>query len=194
VEREDDEPTFRLLFVCTGNICRSPYAQWRLKSLLAERKLQTVVVASAGTAALPGHVMSKPMLRRLAEGGVDASEFRSQALTHTSIEASDLILTATRDHRRAVSGLVPSSATRVFTLLQFRRLLRQAAVVQKVPTRPVTLQVLVARANDARGKAGASTSDDDIPDPWRKSRRTYKRACALIDEAVDEIANHLTDR
>jgi len=180
-----------ILFVCTGNVCRSPYLEWGLRGALVSTGSPVVHVASAGVAPLAGHPMSRFFLERLGSRGIDASEFRARALNERQIDQADIVLTATRAHRQFVVRRLTSAATRTFTVLQFARLLRAfPAPPGGVPDLPT----LAARAHAARGSAGASTEHDDIRDPWRRSRRVHLKAARQMDEVLEEILEHLIPR
>ena len=174
-----------VLFVCTGNICRSPYLERRFRAALAVHAVDGIVAASAGTHALVGHPISKPLAARLTSSGVDATSHGARQLTTADVRQAGLILTATRDHRRLIARMDEDVAARTFTVRQFVRLLRAA------PDSTASLEALIDAANGARGQAGASTSDDDIEDPWRRSRRVYARVAQSMDEVVDELVDHL---
>jgi protein-tyrosine phosphatase len=177
-----------ILFVCTGNVCRSPYLEWALRGALQSAGGPAIRLESGGVAPLVGDPMSGYFLDRLMSRGIDASEFRARALTERMLGRADLVLTVSRAHRRHVVRQLPAVATRTFTVLQFSRLLRASSAGRG--DRP-GVPGLVALAHDARGTAGASTEHDDIEDPWQSSRRVHLRAAAKMDEALEEILERL---
>jgi len=88
----------RILFVCTGNTCRSPMAAGIFRSLAkAHPTLRNVVVESAGIGALPDHPASAAAVEVM-KGIWDISGHRSQTLGHAHLERSDLVLTMSQDH------------------------------------------------------------------------------------------------
>src|SRR5688572_26407193 len=111
----------RLLFVCTGNLCRSQVAAG-----LAEAWVQRVPgadaglvqVRSAGTQAPAGEPMEPRSAATLARLGGDPAGRRAVALTEELAAGADLVLTMTRRHRRAVLELSPRGLRRTFTLLE----------------------------------------------------------------------------
>lgn len=107
----------RVLFVCTGNICRSPLAEVLLKRALAERGLDDVGVASAGTGAWDGAPASEGAYLVALERGLDLSSHRARLLTREIVEDTDLILTMARHHRARVHEL--GGEGRVFVLGEF---------------------------------------------------------------------------
>ncbi len=112
----------RILFVCTGNICRSPMAEGLFRALVQTRKLDgKFEAASAGTSAGRGQTPSIEAVRVLRkEEGVDISRQRSQPVTEALIEESAAIFTMTRDHRDILETLFPAAAGKVFLLREFK--------------------------------------------------------------------------
>ena len=93
-----------VLFVCTGNICRSPLAASLLERGLQERSME-VAVASAGTGAWDGAPASEGAYLVGLERGLDLSGHRARLLTRELVERADLILTMARHHRARVDEL-----------------------------------------------------------------------------------------
>ena len=93
-----------VLFVCTGNICRSPLAASLLEHALKARALE-VTVASAGTGAWDGAPASEGAYLVGLEQGLDLSGHRARLLTRELVERADLILTMARHHRARVDEL-----------------------------------------------------------------------------------------
>jgi protein-tyrosine-phosphatase len=95
----------RVLFVCTGNICRSPLAETLLKRALHERNVAEVTVESAGTGAWDGAPASEGAYLVALERGLDLSGHRARLLTREIVEDASLILTMARHHRARVHEL-----------------------------------------------------------------------------------------
>jgi protein-tyrosine-phosphatase len=87
-----------LLFVCTGNTCRSPMAEAMARAMVAERGLADVSVSSAGTSAWDGAPASDPALLVAMEHGMDITGHRSRVLSREIVERADLILTMGPHH------------------------------------------------------------------------------------------------
>ena len=112
VEDTDGEP-FRVLFVCTGNTCRSPMAEVVFRDLVDSRGWTNVEVASAGVFASPGAPASRGALDAVQRRGLDLEHHRARLLDVDLAEAADLILTMTAGHRDALEqmGLGVRAAT-----------------------------------------------------------------------------------
>ena len=103
-----------VLFICTGNICRSPMAEGLLRQMSAGR----VEVVSAGLGAGRGQQPSAHAIRVLKEEGIDISEIRSQPVSAHLLEKADHIFTMTRDHLDMLLLLFPEMAAKA-RLLHF---------------------------------------------------------------------------
>ncbi|MFP6768573.1 MAG: Sua5/YciO/YrdC/YwlC family protein [Planctomycetaceae bacterium] len=110
-----------IVFVCTGNTCRSPMAEALFRKLLVQR-LQCrdgeliergFLVASAGVAAYGGSPVSPGAAQSLRERGVDFSSHVSQPLTGDLAAQADHLVTMTRGHRESVLRLWPETASRI---------------------------------------------------------------------------------
>lgn len=108
-----------VLFVCTGNICRSPLAAALLERALQARGLSEVTVTSAGTGAWDGAPASEGAYLVGLERGLDLSGHRARLLSREVVEEADLILTMARHHRARVDEL--GGEGRVFVLGEYAR-------------------------------------------------------------------------
>jgi protein-tyrosine-phosphatase len=97
--------TFNLLFVCTGNTCRSPMAEALARAALADRGWTGVEVASAGVAALPGSPVSREVPVVLAEEGVDMHDHGANELTPERVAWADGIFVMSPHHAAAVEAM-----------------------------------------------------------------------------------------
>jgi protein-tyrosine phosphatase len=113
-----------VLFVCTGNTCRSPMAETLFRELVAERfgcradeiERHGVVVASAGIAAWGGGKASTGALEAMRERGADLSGHESQPLTENLARQADMIWTMTASHRANILAQFPEVGGRVAML------------------------------------------------------------------------------
>ncbi len=123
----------KILFVCTGNTCRSPVAEVLLKSELAGTSLPfDVEVSSAGLSAVPGEKASEPVRRLFGANNPGLNKHLSRSLDYDLIDDSDMILVMTNDHRRELLARFPRAANKTFLLKEFAEL-NQEAVDLKDP-------------------------------------------------------------
>jgi len=120
ITQEDVDRTVRtktVLFVCTGNSCRSVMAEYLLRDMLKER--DDVQAFSAGTSVFIQSMASAETISVLRKQGLDASGHQSQPLNSILLHKADLILVMTRTHRQQVLERVPSVENRVYLLREF---------------------------------------------------------------------------
>lgn len=109
--------TKRLLFVCTGNICRSPMAEYLLREKLGGRRDWTV--ESAGVSAVAGIPASVEAVQALRACGIDLRRHRSQPLRRECIDAATLVVVMTRSHRDQLLALFPDALEKLYLLRAF---------------------------------------------------------------------------
>jgi glycine hydroxymethyltransferase len=106
-----------VLFVCTGNICRSPIAEGLFRRLTGNRK--DIEVASAGVHAVRGQPPSLYAVEVCAEEGTNISDLRSQPLTGALVDQATHIFAMTGAHLETIQTLYPQSAEKTFLLREF---------------------------------------------------------------------------
>jgi protein-tyrosine phosphatase len=109
----------RILFVCTGNTCRSPIAEKIFRKIIAEEGLsESIEIQSAGTFAYNGVTASSNALRVLESKGI-TEPHTSQIVTPELMEWSTLILTMTRSHKASLLQAYPHMAEKIYTLKEY---------------------------------------------------------------------------
>src|SRR6202035_4949264 len=106
-----------VLFVCTGNICRSPIAEGLFRRLIGNRK--DIEVASAGVHAVRGQPPSLYAVQVCEADGVNISDLRSQPLTSDLVERATHIFAMTGAHLETIHMLFPHGAEKTFLLREF---------------------------------------------------------------------------
>jgi protein-tyrosine phosphatase len=162
-----------------------------LRNALAGAGASTIRIASAGTTAIEGMPVALPMQDILRSRDLDPTDFRSRQLTSSMLARADIVITAERSHRRWVTRLLPDVTTRTFTLIQTARLLSAPRVGLDVAPAGGSVAELVRQLDASRGHGGAGTAEDDIEDPWGRSRRVYRRSVARMDPPLAQLARFL---
>ncbi|WP_187977889.1 low molecular weight phosphatase family protein [Mycetocola sp. JXN-3] len=191
-----------ILVVCTGNICRSPYAERALQALADRIAPGTFSVTSAGTRAVVGRGMESGSARILTEHGIPTDGPVARQLTADMVTGADLVLGLAREHRAEVLDLVPGALRRTFTLREFARLLascmaapssadvQAAASADTIPDRWRALTPLALRhRTDAKA---ADPADDDVLDPYGLDDTAFRIMAAQIDAALVPLLDTLT--
>lgn len=193
-----------ILIVCTGNICRSPFIERLLTHELDQRRPgseSAFIVRSAGTAALVGSSMDPQAAAQLVARGGDPSGFRAQDLTPGLIVESDLVLTATREHRGKVALMSPASLRRVFTFRDFADLVdgfdRAGETVTATDPVPATLtqdwvRQVTEKAAARRGLKPPLAPDlADIVDPYRREDEVFVTMAQQVVDAMPAVVRTL---
>lgn len=107
----------RILFVCTGNSCRSPMAEIYFNALMKQRGRDDISAVSAGLCAVNGWTVSNQAHEVMRRFGLDASGFRSTAFTAQLAGECDMIIGMSASHVMAIKKSCPEIAGRVSLLL-----------------------------------------------------------------------------
>lgn len=110
-------PPRQLLFVCTGNVCRSPIAEYLLRQHLGPHSGWQV--RSAGLSAANGLAASAEAIEVLGEKNIDLAPHRSRALTREMIDKADLVVVMTSSQARELGRRFPEAGERVRLLTSF---------------------------------------------------------------------------
>jgi len=183
------------LFVCTGNVCRSPFAEILTRHLLAERLGEggaaEFTVRSAGTLAVIGAGIDDLTRAELAPWGLDgaaADGVVAHQLDARAARSADLILTAARRHRSLVVELAPTALPKTFCVREFARILG-GADTGELPNDPIErAEAMVRLAGRTRGLLSyASEESDAVIDPIGGPPALHHRAAGQITDAVVDL-------
>ncbi|HHZ02538.1 MAG TPA: low molecular weight protein arginine phosphatase [Tissierellia bacterium] len=153
-----------ILFVCTGNTCRSPMAEGIFKNMLKENNIEGINVSSAGISVFPGETANEKSISALKEMGIDIRDHRARQLTD-EIMNTDLILTMTLNHKRIIEDYYKhrkEKLPKIYTLKEF------AAKISG--EKPLKL---------------------DIDDPYGRSHHVYKKTRDEIIEDLKKILKNI---
>jgi protein-tyrosine phosphatase len=178
---------FSILFVCTGNICRSAMAERLLVSRLDTVGGRSVSVTSAGTRAVVGRPMSSQTRPRLRALGGDPDGFVATPLTEARIASADLILGMAAEHAERVLALDPGAFSRTFLLTEFVRAIETFGEVPE-PSDPGRWRLLADLATEARRRGLVpARDDDDVADPYGRDDEAFDSMVRRLVPAVDAI-------
>jgi protein-tyrosine phosphatase len=155
---------YRVLFVCSGNICRSPMAEVVARHLLADAGLtKRVEVDSAGTGGWHvGEGADRRTVRALADHGYDGSGHRAREFEPDWFVERDLILVADRGHVRQLRAWAPDDAARD--------------------------RIRLLRSFDADAVAAGT---EEVDDPWYGGAADFERCLAEVEQACSGLVNWL---
>jgi protein-tyrosine-phosphatase len=114
--KREDQGRFKVLFVCTGNTCRSPMAEGILRKLLEDKGVEGLQVSSAGTYALRNAPASLFAMEIASDRSVDLSRHRSRQLTQEMTGKADLILAMSKEHLDFIGRIDRKAGGKAFLL------------------------------------------------------------------------------
>jgi protein-tyrosine phosphatase len=174
---------FRILTVCTGNICRSPLAERLLQHGLDQLAPGAYRVDSAGTGALVGAAMEPHIEGFVRVLGASADNFSARQLTAAILAEQDLVLALTRRHRSRIMELHPGMLKKAFTLRELARLLPQVQTHRGAAPRE-RWEAVIPLALRARSLHGHNPEEDDVVDPYGRGDDVYEQTRREIMPAV----------
>ncbi|MGY1856600.1 arsenate reductase/protein-tyrosine-phosphatase family protein [Modestobacter sp. SYSU DS0290] len=185
---QPSDAVFSVLFVCTGNICRSALAERLARAYLTEALgdgAAAVSVASAGTQAVVGSGVHPDSALVLAGLGGDPTGFTARQLRDDMAAGADLVLTLTRTHRRAALQLAPRALSRTFTLREAADLAELVDPDVELPgdTHAERCRALVTALAAARSRR-SSSDRDDIADPIGRPLEFHQQVGEEIAQAL----------
>lgn len=170
VHRPEPQPP-SVLFVCTGNVCRSPFAEHLLRV-----RLPGIHTLSRGVFALEGSAMESQMAGELSVRGVDPQGFRARQVSAADLEA-ELILTMSRRQRAYLLDEFPAAARRIGHMGHVPELARMASENPDSSLKEIT----------SAWTRRAIPAGLDVPDPYGKDAAQAARTAALLTERVEQL-------
>ncbi|CAN5576337.1 hypothetical protein BH24ACT26_BH24ACT26_13700 [soil metagenome] len=181
---------FEILFVCTGNRCRSPIAEGQLRRLAAGLPVE---VGSVGLLDLGSAPALPEVLEVAHSAGLDLNAHRARYLNDVDLSEVDLVVGLERSHVAAavVEANVPYERT--FTLKEIVRLLSRVRPPDE--SEPVArARAMVARAHEQRGAEQGFVPGEDIEDPFGGQRAAYVEMAQTVAELCAALVEGLFGR
>ena len=154
----------KILFVCLGNICRSPAAEGIFKKKIKDRELENLfVVDSAGTGGWHvGNLADRRMREAALTRGIELTS-RSRKIDHNDLYEFDHILVMDKDNLNAVKSLIKDN------------------------TYPINSKIKLILSYSKKSQL------DEVPDPYYGGQNGFENVLDLLDDAIDELIDSLID-
>lgn len=204
---KDVKKVKRVLFVCTGNTCRSPMAE----AILNEKGSGEFEARSAGVFAEKGQEAHPHAIAALKKKGIRLTH-ESKPLTRSLVDWADLILTMTESHKAQVHHRFPEAHDKIFTLKEYVADPEEKKVWEELQKAHVELEVKRAQIRQERKDGNAKEKDApspaenqlapelekvrklekkletlDISDPFGSDEETYQNVLAELEDAIDRL-------
>ena len=178
----------RVLFICTGNICRSPMGELLFRTYTQGTSLE---IGSAGTHSLVGHGIDPSSKALMYAVGIDSSQFRSTQLTQDIADNSDLILCFEPEQRHNIVVIAPTALPYTFTLTDFSNMCAYCAQHNMITgvTIQERLQSVIDQSMQIRPMLPPSAT---IPDPYRKNFEAFRSAARATNDAIRNILRSIS--
>ena len=154
----------KILFVCLGNICRSPAAEGIFKKKIKDRELENLfVVDSAGTGGWHvGNLADRRMREAALSRGIELTS-RSRKIDYNDLYEFDHILVMDKDNLNAVKSLIKDN------------------------TYPINSKIKLILSYSKKSQL------DEVPDPYYGGQNGFEKVLDLLDDAIDELIDSLID-
>lgn len=187
----------RILFLCTGNTCRSPMAEAFLKRLAHEKGL-ILAVRSAGISTIDGLPVSANSRHALSRRGIQ-HHGSSVAMNEEALHWADLILTMTAGHKREVMRHYPDVTDKLFTLKEYayidETLQNQLKELETIYTELQMQQALGQPIDEGKRRRAQQLEmampSFDVADPFGGSQSIYDACADELEDAIFKLVDKL---
>ncbi|HEX2050672.1 MAG TPA: hypothetical protein VHJ34_08585 [Actinomycetota bacterium] len=179
---------FAIVFVCTGNQCRSAMAEAFVRAAAAGAPVD---VSSAGTLGIDGAPSPRHTVAAMAELGVDLSAHRSRGVQGAGLERADLVVGFELAHAAAAVVEGGAAPERVFGLVELVELLD--GVAEPAEREPVARARALVRAAHARRRMVRRVGGEEVADPIGRTAQVHRDTAARVGTLCDRLVGRLFD-
>ena len=183
----------RILFVCTGNMCRSPMAEGLARAFI-DREYPEMrgrfSFSSAGIAAVDGNGATPEAVKVMMEKGIDIGGHRARSVTRGMVAASDLVLTMEEMQRLEVASLAGRGETPMYLFLKLGKAARKALAARdswQDSADGLSELLRIAEMEERTGFTMKRRPRYEVPDPVGMPIEEYRRVVAVMEGPIEEI-------
>lgn len=179
----------RILFVCTGNTCRSPMAEAIMKHMIQkDGREQDFEVLSAGIMAQTGEGASNLAWQTMSEMGLDISWHRARQLNSSMMQEAHLVFTMTKAHKELLSYQYPDCAGKIWLVTEYAEVIKRGLFDQVLQKEPEE------KDSNSETQSREQTGELAVPeifDPYGYDIATYQQCAYQLQENLTIIWDFL---